>query len=88
MGFNMPYEFDGVSRAYEPDLIVRLKDKRIVVLEIKGYEAEQDRTNHQAAERWISTVNNADKIGRWRLHVCKEPHTLGHELAVFARQVW
>lgn len=78
--FNIPYEYLGVSHAYEPDYIVRLANGLNVILEVKGYEDDQDKAKHQAARRWVDAVNNWGKLGKWRLHVCKDPQMLGKEL--------
>ena len=59
---------------------VRLVNGMTLVLEIKGYEDDQDRAKHQSAQRWISAVNNWGKLGRWQFHLCKDPQMLGREL--------
>jgi type III restriction enzyme len=78
--FVIAYDYLGVSHAYTPDFLVRLINGATVVLEIKGYENDQDRAKHQAAQRWISAVNNWSKLGQWAFHVCKDPQMLGQEL--------
>jgi type III restriction enzyme len=79
--FTIPYEYLGVSHHYEPDYLVRLTDRRTLILEIKGYEDDQDKAKHQAAQRWVSAVNNWGQLGLWGFHVCKDPQVLGRELA-------
>ena len=81
LGFDIPYEYTGVSHNYESDFIVRLKNDVHLILEIKGFESEQDRAKHTAARRWISAVNNWGRLGKWDFHVCKDPQRLRHELA-------
>jgi type III restriction enzyme len=78
--FVIPYEYLGVSHAYTPDFLVRILPDLTLVLEIKGYEEDQDRAKHQAAKRWVSAVNNWGQLGRWAFHVCKDPQMLGREL--------
>ena len=80
LGLVIPYEYLGVDHGYEPDFLVRLKSGLTVVLEIKGYEDNQDRAKHEAARRWLSAVNNWDGLGRWTFHVCRDPHLLRQEL--------
>ena len=63
-----------------PDYLVRLDSGAMVILEIKGFEDDQDRAKHQAAKRWISAVNHWGKLGRWAFHVCKDPQLLEKEL--------
>ncbi len=81
LGLTIPYEFYGVSHAYEPDYVVRLRNDKTLVLEIKGMEGEQDRAKHEAARRWVSAVNNWGELGQWEFHVAKDPQMLGRELA-------
>jgi type III restriction enzyme len=81
LGLTIPYEFYGVSHAYEPDYVVRLRNDEMLVLEIKGMEDEQDRAKHEAAHRWVSAVNNWGELGQWLFHVNKDPQMLGRELA-------
>lgn len=76
----IPYEYLGISHAYMPDFLVRLKNGVTLILEIKGYEDEQDRAKHQSAERWVTAVNNWGREGTWAFHVCRDPQMLGREL--------
>ena len=76
----IPYEYLGVSHAYTPDFLVRLVNGVTVLLEIKGQEDDQDRAKHQAAKRWVPAVNNWGQLGKWTLHVCRDPQILGREL--------
>jgi type III restriction enzyme len=80
----IPYEYLGVSHVYIPDYLVRLKDQTTLVLEVKGWEDDQDRAKHQAARRWVSAVNNWGKLGIWRFHVCRNPQVLKRELGALA----
>jgi type III restriction enzyme len=82
--FSIPYEFEGIPYAYIPDFLVKLANGVTLILEIKGFEDEQDRAKHQAALRWVSAVNNWGQMGRWAFHVCRDPQTLGEELARIA----
>lgn len=80
LGFTIPYEFLGQSRAYEPDYLVRINDELTLVLEIKGWEDDEDRAKHQAALKWRDALNNWGKMGRWLFHVCKDPQMLLGEI--------
>jgi type III restriction enzyme len=77
---SIPYEFGGVPHAYHPDFVVRLASGDRVLVEIKGEERERDRAKHQAAQRWISAVNNWGREGRWHFIVCRDPQLLGESL--------
>ncbi len=59
---------------------MRMKDGRTLILEIKGYETDEEKAKHAAAKRWISAVNNWGDIGEWYFNVCRDPQLLGKEL--------
>ena len=80
LDFAIPYEFLTVAHTYLPDFVVRFKDGRTLILEIKGVEDEQDRQKHEAARRWVEAVNNWGEMGRWLFHTCRNPQMLGREL--------
>ena len=71
--FNIPYEFFGAARVYEPDFIVELKSGLKVVVEIKGREHPETSAKHEAAKRWIAAVNNWGELGWWTFLVLLEP---------------
>ena len=82
LGFGIPYEYTGVSHSFEPDFIVKLKNDVHLILEIKGYEDDQELAKYAGARRWVSAVNNwGGDLGKWDFHVCKDPQRLRHELA-------
>ena len=51
-----------------------------LLLEIKGEEDNRDKAKYDAAQRWISAVNNWGQLGRWVQHVCRNPQNLLKEL--------
>jgi type III restriction enzyme len=77
---SIPYEFGGVPHAYYPDFVIVLSNGDRVLVEIKGEERERDRAKHQAAQRWVSAVNNWGREGRWHFVVCRDPQRLGESL--------
>ena len=80
LGLAIQYEYFGVAHNYEPDFLVKLKDGTTLLLEIKGQEDNRDRAKHDAAHRWVSAVNNWGKLGKWALHVCRNPNLIQREL--------
>ena len=87
LGLLIPYEFYGVQHNYEPDFLVKLANGLTVVLEVKGYEDHRVGAKHEAAKRWVQTVNNwvcANEdwygLGYWYFHVNYNPQTLESEL--------
>jgi type III restriction enzyme len=79
--FNIPYEFHGIAHVYEPDFVVRLTNGVTLVLEIKGQFLEDTEMKHQAAQRWVSAVNNWRQLGLWDFLVCRDPQQLGGMLS-------
>ena len=73
LGLVIPYEFLGVPQVYIPDFLVKLTDGTNLILEIKGFETEEDREKHTAAHRWVAAVNNWGELGRWGFVVCRGP---------------
>lgn len=85
LGFTIPYEYMGVSHHYEPDYLVRLRNGTTLILEIKGFEDDQDRAKHQAARRWVTAVNNWGQQGGWGFHVSRDPQRVRDEIQYLAR---
>ncbi|GBC78132.1 hypothetical protein HRbin08_01618 [bacterium HR08] len=77
LDFSIPYEWQGARHEYRPDYLIRWRceDGREikVILEVKGFETEQDRQKEAAARRWVRAVNHHGEFGRWAFVVCKEP---------------
>ncbi|MDW8012838.1 MAG: hypothetical protein RMJ47_07685, partial [Bacteroidota bacterium] len=65
---------------YRPDYLVRLRcpDGRtiMVILEVKGFENEQDRQKEAAAHRWVRAINHHGEFGTWVFCVCRDPSQL------------
>jgi len=84
LDFTIPYEYQGVRHEYHPDFLIRWRreDGREVkiVLEVKGFETEQDRQKEAAAKRWVRAVNHHGEFGQWAFVVCRDPQALTHIL--------
>ncbi len=76
LGLSIEYEFGGSQHIYLPDFVVKLANKEHLVLEIKGYEPQQDKEKYEAAKRWCEAVTNWGEMGAWHFAVCKDPDTL------------
>ncbi|MBI4594750.1 MAG: hypothetical protein HY730_00040 [Candidatus Tectomicrobia bacterium] len=77
----IPYEFEGIQHHFEPDYIIRLKNGKTLILEIKGEENDQDRAKYQAARRWVTAINNWERLGAWSFAVCRDPALLPKQIA-------
>jgi type III restriction enzyme len=80
LDFTIPYEWQGVRHEYRPDYLIRWRcedgNEVKVILEVKGFEREQDRQKGTAARRWVRAVDHHREFGRWQFLICKEPATL------------
>ncbi|MCS7062527.1 MAG: DEAD/DEAH box helicase family protein, partial [Methylacidiphilales bacterium] len=84
LDLTIPYEWQGVRHEYRPDYLIRLRCKNgkelYVILEVKGFETEQDRQKEAAAQRWVRAVNHHGEFGCWRFVACKNPNNLQNNL--------
>jgi len=80
LDFVIPYELYGVRLNYIPDYLMRLRrsdrSELNLILEVKGFETEQDRAKEVAAQRWVRAVNHHAGFGHWDIVICREPHRL------------
>ena len=83
LGLNIPYQYEEVSHYYEPDFLVRLTSGLTLIVEIKGYQTNQDSAKHDAANRWVDAVNSWGQMGEWGFHVCRDSQMLGQEFRMF-----
>jgi len=81
MEFNIPYEFEGLGRVYEPDFLVRLIDGVTLIVEVKGQFHEETEMKHQATDQWLRAVNRWGQLGKWDFLLCRDPQRLGAMLA-------
>jgi len=65
LDLTVPYEYGGAQHHFLPDYIVKLTDGTHLLLEVKGYESEQDRQKYEAGKRWCEAVTNWGQMGRW-----------------------
>lgn len=80
LDFSIPYEFMGISHAFFPDFLVRLKSGVTLILEVKGLVDQQETAKFEAAKRWCQAVNNWGKMGGWLFHVSMDPDQMQREL--------
>jgi len=73
LGFEVLYVFMGVTRKFRPDYIVRLTNGRVLVLEVKGRDSDQDRTKREFLAEWTKAVNAHKGFGVWVADVSFHP---------------
>jgi type III restriction enzyme len=59
------YTWEGQSRRYYPDFLVKLRNGKMLVLETKGIDDEQNRIKRKALQEWIIAVNANHKEQQW-----------------------
>nr|WP_244946106.1 hypothetical protein [Methylacidiphilum kamchatkense] len=84
LDFTIPYEWEGIRHEYRPDYLIRLRgadgQEVKLILEVKGFETEQDRQKEVAARRWVRAINHHGEFGRWFYVVCKEPRRVQSDI--------
>ncbi len=65
LGFQIYYLWNGSRKRFVPDFLIRLANGRILVLEIKGEDSEQNRTKRSALDAWVKGVNAKGGFGVW-----------------------
>ena len=73
LGFEVHYIYRGVVRKYRPDFLIRFKSGRMLVLETKGQDDEQNRTKRRALGEWTQAVNQHGGFGQWAWDVSTNP---------------
>ena len=72
LGFGILYNFNGVTRTYNPDFLVKLDNGKTLILETKGQDSGhafghglQVQEKRKALNEWIATVNSLKEYGVW-----------------------
>ncbi|NQU77105.1 type III restriction endonuclease subunit R, partial [Candidatus Falkowbacteria bacterium] len=76
LGFEIFYLWRGQIHTYYPDYIIKFKNNRHLILEVKGQIKEQDKAKWQAAKEWVKAVNANDNFGKWEFKVLDDPKNL------------
>jgi len=73
LGFQIYYMWNGSRRRFLPDFLVRLSNGKMLVLEIKGEDSDQNRAKRSALDAWVKAVNSRGGFGDWCWDVAFEP---------------
>jgi type III restriction enzyme len=76
LGFEILYVFKGVVLKYRPDYLIRLTGGKMLVLEVKGQDNQQDKTKREFLSEWVKTVNAHGGFGEWSCDVSRNPKDL------------
>ena len=69
LGFEILYVFKGVVKKYRPDFLIRLKNSKMLVLEVKGQDTQQDQSKRTFLDEWCKAVNAQGGFGTWERDV-------------------
>ena len=65
IGFVINYIFRGVIHKFYPDFLIKLKNGKTLILEVKGKDDQQNRTKREYLKEWIEAVNADGRFGKW-----------------------
>jgi type III restriction enzyme len=81
LGYCIYYLWNGARRRFIPDFMIRLANGKMLVLEIKGEDSEQNRAKRAALKTWVEGVNAKGGFGAWSWDVAFQPAQLQDILA-------
>ncbi len=84
LGFEIMYVFKGVVQKYRPDFLIRLATGKMLVLEVKGQDTQQNRTKREFLAEWVKAVNEHGGFGQWAWDVSFDPADIPGLLAKHA----
>jgi type III restriction enzyme len=81
LGFEIAYSYKGVIRKFRPDFMIRLTEGKMLVLEVKGQDSQEQQTKREFLAEWIRAVNAHGGFGVWVPDVSRHPHDIQEILA-------
>lgn len=69
LNFFVNYVFGGVIHKYYPDFLIKLKNGKMLVLEVKGKDDQKNKTKREYFKEWIEAVNSDKRFGVWEFDV-------------------
>jgi type III restriction enzyme len=73
IGFEITYSFKGIIHKFRPDYLVRLANGKMLVLEVKGQDDQQQQTKREFLSEWVRAVNGHSGFGVWTADVSRHP---------------
>jgi type III restriction enzyme len=59
------YSFRGIIRKFRPDYLVRLANRKMLVLELKGQDNQEQQTKRVFLGEWVRAVNRHGEFCAW-----------------------
>jgi type III restriction enzyme len=79
LGFEITYSLRGIIRKFRPDYLVRLANRKMLVLEVKGQDNQEQQTKREFLSEWVRAVNSHAGFGVWASDVSRNPTDI-HEI--------
>jgi type III restriction enzyme len=79
LGFEITYSYRGIIRKFRPDYLIRLLNGKMLVLEVKGQDNQEQQTKREFLCEWVRAVNGHGGFGTWAADVSKTPTDI-HEI--------
>jgi len=79
LGFEITYSFRGVIHKFRPDYLVRLANGKMLILEVKGQDDQQQQTKREFLAEWTRAVNGHGGFREWTWAVSRNPTDI-HEI--------
>lgn len=79
IGLEIAYSYKGVIRKFRPDYLVRLTSGKMLVLEVKGQDTQEQQTKREFLAEWVGAVNSHGGFGTWAADVSRHPGDI-HEI--------
>ena len=76
LNFVVYYNYQGVTRRYFPDFIIKLTNGENLIIETKGQDNEQNKTKRAYLDEWCRAVNQHGGFGKWSWAVSFDPNDL------------
>jgi len=65
LGFVINYVFRGVIHKFYPDFLIRLSNRKMLILEVKGIDDQKNKTKREYLNEWVNAVNSDGRFGKW-----------------------
>jgi len=73
LNFYVNYVFNGEIHKYYPDFLIKMKNGKMLVLEVKGKDDQKNKTKREYFKEWINAVNSDGRFGVWEFDVSFRP---------------
>jgi type III restriction enzyme len=65
LGFVINYVYRGVVHKFYPDFLIKLGNGKMLILEVKGRDDQQNKTKREYLNEWVKAVDSDGRFGQW-----------------------